>query len=366
MAEQVAIATKYPEVITQIESLAFKQFDGDYNVLVKDIIQINKVKSVINLPEVAQALNDLKGIGSENYYPQVYVPRLLNRNQLQVGPTTLDVGGEKENIEFVLYDGNEEVIELPAWELDDNDVLVQNGTLVDEIYLIENPVWVISLNESVDFDGYLPIDETIRTMDHTPPPPPVDPTNINLKISKIGISCLKESVFAGKADVSIRGFRYTWNGKMDGQPNGAVGDYSADASTSDLRGKLIRRFSKDEMWNGVDLQRISVNFNLHKNWRIFNWNADPIVFGFVIFEKDNWPAKPKTDAIYPFPAHFPTVQRFLIYRSSHTSYISGSFYVSKAGWPANFIAPIIDYYPDNTIKEQIFSNSCIYYNVMQY
>jgi hypothetical protein len=90
------------------------------------------------------------------------------------------------------------------------------------------------------------------------------------------------------------------------------------------------------------------------------------VFGFVIFEKDNWPAKPKTDAIYPFPAHFPTVQRFLIYRSSHTSYISGSFYVSKAGWPSTFTSPDIEYYPDNTLKQQIFSNSCIYYNVMQY
>jgi hypothetical protein len=99
---------------------------------------------------------------------------------------------------------------------------------------------------------------------------------------------------------------------------------------------------------------------------VFSWNSDPVAFGFVIFEKDNWPAKVKTDVINPFTAHFPAEQRFMNYRSADQSYVSGSFYVSKTGWPSNFIVPNIEYYQDNTINQQIFSNSCIYYNIMQY
>lgn len=285
----------------------------------------------------------------------------------------------EHEVEYILYDGNEERKVFPAWELDDNNVLVQNGNNIDENYALENPVYIISLNENVDDNGKIPPpadDPILRDPPpppaglvlkrDPPPPPPANPTLINLKINDIGINCLNESWVAGKSDVSIRAERLTWNGKMDGQINGADGSYSSDRSTSDLRGILIRQFYRDETWNGTSLQMKTVNFNLQYNWQFVNWFSQPVIYWYVIFEKDNWPTGVQTDAGRPFLGNGISSQRFWSYRSADPSYFSGSFYVSRTGLPSTYSKPNVTFYPDNSLREVVEENSCIKFNIIQY
>lgn len=379
IATQLAIAIKNPLIKSQVRSEASKKFDGDYNVLLRNVFSIKSLEGNYDRNAVNTAFEAFEQIEGSNYYPQVYIPSCIqkrdpNSRRSSELSTIQERQVESGKTEFVIYDGNEDQQIFPAYILGVDNQLQLNGVLVDENYAIEHDVWVISLNENVDNNGEL---EPIDNIDPTPtpvnnnpilgiPPPPINPNLINVKIENIGINCLNESWAAGKADVSIRASRSTWNGRQDGQSNGAIAEYNCDRSSDDPRGILIRQFFRDETINGTTLQIQYVNFNLQSNWQIGNWNYHPITYYYVIFERDNWPAKIRVKDVTPFFAHFPNDYRLMQYRSSDDCYIAGSFYASRNGWPTSLSRPNMEFYNDQTIRQVIEQNSCIKLNITQY
>ncbi len=355
IATELAKLAADDAVKSLIVSKVAEKFDGDYNVLVKDLLAEPSIAQKSSAGVINETLKAFLNIEEKNYFPQVYIPRLSSKNQANpTTPTTDNI------LEFVLYDGNEENLSFPGWILDDKNELVLSGRMIDEDYATKHNVWVISLNEIVNNEGTAPI------VTPDPPPPPPDPNNINVKFETMGINCLKESWAAGKSDVSIRATTFTWNGRLDGNPNGAVGEYYCDRSTNDFLGILIRQWNRDETWNGTSLQMQTINYNLQLGWDISNWNTKPVNYFFIIFEKDQWPTSPKTHWAPPLFAHYPTSMRQLTFRSADQPYHIGSFYASKAGWPASVTQAGTEFYPDLTLKQLWHENSCIKFNIIQY
>lgn len=79
ITNELAKATKDPNVRQLIEAEAAKQFDGDYNVLIKDLIKIPSIALKVDINKINSGLNAFKGIEGSNYYPQIYVPRLSRK-----------------------------------------------------------------------------------------------------------------------------------------------------------------------------------------------------------------------------------------------------------------------------------------------
>jgi len=65
---------KDPEFIVYLRSEAAKKFDGDYNVLIKTIIENPMYKQRINFTKIQADLEAFKGLGGDDYYPQIYFP----------------------------------------------------------------------------------------------------------------------------------------------------------------------------------------------------------------------------------------------------------------------------------------------------
>lgn len=172
-----------------------------------------------------------------------------------------------------------------------------------------------------------------------------------------------------EADVAIRATRLTWNGKADGNYLAASVDYGSQRTIGDFRGVMIHQFLRSEVWNGAEYQRKALKFSLEQNWKLSSWFTQPVIYSYVIFERDNWPTALKTTVINPFFANFGSnnaYQRFFTFRSADPEYIVGSFYASKAGWPSGIFKSNHEYYSDNTLRQAWESNSCIKFNIIQY
>lgn len=357
IALELAKLSKEDAIKNLIVSKAAEKFDGDYNVLIKNLLAEPLIAQKNSAGIIKETLKAFVDIEDKNYFPQIYIPRLSKLSQNGPTPSNLD-----KPIEFVLYDGNEQNPEFPGWLLNDKNELVLSGRMISEDYALKNNVWVISLNEIVNNEGEASV------VSAGPPPPPPNPNLINLKFETMGINCLYESWAAGKSDVSIRAIRYTWNGRIDGNSGAAFADYTSDRSTNDTRGILIRQWDRDETWNGTSLQMKTIDFNLQFNWDISNWFTKPINYFYVIFEKDNWPTGEKVWWGAPLFAHFSgnSLMRQLTFRSADGPYFFSSFYASKTGFPTGVTAANTEWYTDGTVKEQWNENSCIKYNIIQY
>lgn len=356
----------------QVRDIAAKKFDGNTNVLIKTIVESRLIASSDLERELKEKLKSFEGIEGHNYYPQIFIPRLeADVAQKQKFTVSVDGGTNTEDQPiYVFYDGNEEINAVEGY-VNSNGELQRLGFLIDEEFADDNEVWVLSLNENVDdFGNYsaAPISEI--AFESTPPPgPPADPTNISYQIGELGISCLKESWLAGKSDVAIRATRLTWNGKADGNYLAASVDYGSQRTIGDFRGVMIHQFLRSEVWNGAEYQRKALKFSLEQNWKLSSWFTQPVIYSYVIFERDNWPTALKTTVINPFFANFGSnnaYQRFFTFRSADPEYIVGSFYASKAGWPSGIFKSNHEYYSDNTLRQAWESNSCIKFNIIQY
>ncbi|MGI6338684.1 MAG: hypothetical protein ACOXZV_04810 [Bacteroidales bacterium] len=121
-----------------------KKFDGDYNVLFKNVE--NKFPS-------AEILKSEESKSSKGYfdnlkrYPQIYIPFFeeLKRNGKL---------GKKSPV-ILIYTDEIESGEYPGYTLEKNGSLKRLNFLIDEKYAENNEVWVLSLNERVDENGEL-------------------------------------------------------------------------------------------------------------------------------------------------------------------------------------------------------------------
>jgi hypothetical protein len=345
LGSEIAKAAQDPAVRRIIEDEALKKFDGDYNVLIKDLLKYPEFASKVNIERLQKGLDAFKNIAGNNYYPQIYIPRLSK----DISPNSNNSNTiESEDLEFILYNGDETQHTFPAYEYDGADSLILAGFDIDEYYAMYHNVYVISTNETVNNNGYVP--PTPNQPDSTPP----QPNSINVQINKMTVLHHKESWVAGKSDVHMQAYRYTWNGFFNGGSSPPIQTELSDRTAYNTYGHQIRRFSRSEINNKTE---VTLNYYLQRNWLISDPFPKPIIYYFVIFEKDNWPAAVRVTQTHPMWVHKPTEdQVFLQFRSSDNEYWVESFYATF-GWFSN-LQPVVNYlanpdniYENNVVKE---------------
>jgi hypothetical protein len=333
IANEIAIAAKSSEVRRYIENQAKLQFDGDYNVLIKDILFVPSISKKANINKINSALAMFQQIEGNNYYPQIYIPRLSAPKQsAQYEILSTDIDSNEDPL-FVIYDGDETALTFEAYELDENDSLISTGNFIDENYAISNEVYVFSLSESVNDDGIF-LDSAIDPF--RLPPPPTNDNSMNVQINKMTVLDPKESWAAGKSDVHIKAYRYTWNGYWNGGSSPPVREYISDKTEYGSGSHLIKKFSKSDV---KDKKEFTLNYSIQERWQ-FKYN-DPVIYYFVILERDAWPSPIRTAAAPLFWAHSTIAMndRAHQFRSANSEYWIESFYASFRNIPASTVVP---------------------------
>jgi hypothetical protein len=301
----------------QLEGLVYseisKQFDGDNNVLIRNLDDALKLRntSLSNLIN-----NDLKSGSTltynlgiitdsegQNHYPQIYIPNIeeLKKNNIL---------GTKPPILVIYVSGiDENRTEFDGYFLNDNK-LEKMPFQITEAYSKSNEVWVLSVNERVNNNG------EVSSNSSSSPILKSAKSAINCQIQNMKIKSHKESWVSGASDVSIRTYKTYSNIFAPNTTQEAIID--GDCSSSSYLGIDIRKFSRNEVSNK---KNILINFNLESNWKVDNFYTDPVRLLYVIFESDGWPAGVKSFTIYENGAIVN-----LYYRSTDHYYDAGSIY----------------------------------------
>ncbi len=120
-----------------VYKMVISRFDGDDDVLCKDVLSKTKEISNDTLSKVLQYYQQ------QGLYPQIYIPYF---EELKKRKT-------KENVIFINGIGADESQLAFQGYYFENDVIVPTPFLIDEEYAMNHEVWVISLNERVDENG---------------------------------------------------------------------------------------------------------------------------------------------------------------------------------------------------------------------
>lgn len=96
----------------------------------------------------------------------------------------------------------------------------------------------------------------------------------------------RESWLAGASEIAIRAKLVCHNGRHLGIPGSYQEEYTSDQYSNYL-GKLIKKVKRKQIKN---LELLTVNYSLQKDWQNEFPNQDPVHFIYVIFERDTWPA----------------------------------------------------------------------------
>ena len=364
---EFAKAMRDPEIKKIVDAQALLQKKGDYTVRLADLMTLPNFKNKVNIENLNQAINAFKGIEGKDKQLEVYVPRFAKANNV-----SNQFYEDIDELEYVIPSGDETEEILPGYELNDNEMLELSGKFIDEYYASTKPVYLIYFSEDEFGQNYStsPSNTPFITNEPIGPQPSysfgVGNEIINIKIDKMGVRCLKEAWWKGKADVAIRADKHTWNGKVDGNSGAASVDYGSNRSTTDFRGIEIFKFPRVSVDN-IPIDVYKMNYNLQFQWNVTNADVYPIIYTYVIFEADDWPAKQNIKDVNPFPAHFPTESRFVKFRSGDDEYYRGSFYATNKNWPSSYTTiQNVSYYPNGELKQFIEDNNCIKYNITQY
>jgi hypothetical protein len=119
-----------------------RRFDGDDNVLLKDLIREAEQTGIVNPYDPAwQSLKaqiaSFQNVNGTAYDPQIYIP---NYQDGAVPQSTLTM---------VVYETDLTRTQLSAYQLDPNGGLRPFGQLVDEDYVATREVWVLAINEGI-------------------------------------------------------------------------------------------------------------------------------------------------------------------------------------------------------------------------
>jgi hypothetical protein len=268
------------------------QFDGDYNVLFNDLVTECNANSidVINIMKVylnsngidsslvTQSLQAFNNIEGNTYYIQIYIPNFEELSTFSFNsPVSIAYYGDESKLSYDGYYAYNEAL--------------GTSTEIDEPYSEGNEVWVVSLNENVDNDGELitPVDPNNRNyaLREVPEPSSYGSNTVNMGIWDIKVKERKENWCGGKSDVAIRS-GLTYHNGADAQSNPYLECLDA---CSTLRGELLKQFSKKEINDGDHFCLIYCNGRLIQNWENGDYYNEKVVYAFVIFERDVFPAK---------------------------------------------------------------------------
>ncbi len=190
----------------------------------------NKFVSAADLEKAQKAFYD---VDSMVYYPQVYIPYYEERKQ--TGAASRKSAAKANNPPVVVIYAEDDIDkkEYPAYTLNEKDSLVEAGFMVDEAYVKENEVWVISMSEDVEMktnmvpiecsdNPYLPGCPTPRPPSPPKPPkPPVPgparyctydgntsyalnaPYGISVHVSQLKLKNDRDGFLGGKSEIKI-------------------------------------------------------------------------------------------------------------------------------------------------------------------
>ena len=304
LGEGVAEAIMDKSFLDNVYSEIDKKFDGEASVLVKNIFPLQEVEKIKNSKSFFQSLEAFYNIENASYYPNIYIPsydELKHEDKLRK---------KLPYIVFFVPGYDEERVLFDIYQVENGQLILQDFK-IDESFAETNEVWVISLNETVDNDGNVPA-INLREI-----PENVDRTTITVdyRLDKMTVKKRKDSGLNGKDEVSIRGFLV--------EPDGTGNDEIIACSSTNVNDNLIRKFSKSEINNQVE---INVNFPLHFTWSVEQVASQnetgPNSIIYVIFECDVWPASAGTATINELCVN----DRFMQYRSWETYYDKGAIH----------------------------------------
>lgn len=135
--EGIAQNSNQTEFKSAVHKLVQARFDGDDNVLCKEVI--SQKRSAFGEPQMEALLF----FQNQGLYPQIYIPFVEEVENRKTD----------EPIVFVNAIGaDDSVTSLQGYYYED-DVLKETSFLIDEEYAMNHEVWVISINERVDENG---------------------------------------------------------------------------------------------------------------------------------------------------------------------------------------------------------------------
>jgi cell division protein FtsB len=327
IGSEIAQLSSDDNFVNFVRTQARKKFDGEYEVLVQDLLKNSTWSSKLNSPALLAGLNAFKNIGGSdgaNYYPQIYIPTFQYFEDENISNTANLLAAD--SIIYIFYAGNEEVDtatntsdSYPGYYRDANGNLQYWG-LVNEEYANTHEVWVFSLNESVNREGKhaLPSDPPCLPNPDNPcggggpsggsgggaGDPDTDPIEnarpihptvgnpqndiVNCRLQSMIVKDNKEHWISGASEVAIRAALNCHNNLELGNPSPAVTKQYRSDQASAYIGKLICKVKRKQVRNGTV---INANYTLQTGWPSKFRSSDPVYFDYVIFERDLWPAE---------------------------------------------------------------------------
>lgn len=297
-------------------AMVSKQFDEDWDVLLRDLTSIRFASSKLNnaMDSIEMELGSFMNIEGSNYYPHLFIPYF---DDLQRGVLGID------NPAIVTYldesddqlGGDSTVV--TAYQLGSGGDINRIDN-VTGFYAREHEVWVVALNERVDDAGLLPPVTTKAFICEPDEVPASDPEPvIGLVINKIKVTEHKETWLSGASEVHISGLRTYYNGNYPG--TGQQADLEMAFPHQWVKGALIKKISRSAINDG---EEFTVNFELMNNWEVGSFYGDPILLAYTIFEYDPWPAG-KKEATVTFCTSGAGQFYRLEYRSKDINYVKG-------------------------------------------
>lgn len=297
-----------------------EQFDGDYNVLFKDLVTecVNNNIDVIHQMKIYlqyigedscrldTALHAFDNIDGHHYYIQIFIPSFEDRENFTANSPVC-----------ISYNGNEEFTTFSGYSIDENERLTIINS-IDEDYSETNEVWVVSLNENVDDNGIpiTPLNSSKKgDFEVESPSSPINGSTVNMKIDKMTVKDHKEAWTAGKSDVALRAF-ITYGDGMDDDYNKY--QQFVVGRTSD-RGELLMQFKRKWIKDQTEKE---LNIKIANQWENGDYIKDRIIYGWAVFERDVWPTTVKL-----LPNDIVLGAQFfgIPYRSSDICYAYGYF-----------------------------------------
>ena len=313
-----------------------KAFDGERNVLIKDLSAIetqtgrNSDKLKQTLVGIAgdesmanKALQAFDNIGNTNYYPQVFIP--FYDDLKQAGKI-----GIEEPVLVVLAEHGDV---FPGYKIGKDGQLNETSFLIDESFAKQHEVWVLSINERVDQNGNV-ISELASLSDkgtgngRTQSAYYPDAIFYQVKCTQH-----KESWAAGASEVNIKRYMSTYDYTQYTGFDHAK-EYSTEDERNDGDGWRIYQFSRSDVSN----ERVKTIYWYYvsdwPNQQMEIENSQYVhtdYMYYVIFEYDAWPTA-MNDISIPDAAN--TGDGLLTsYRSSEIYYTIGYIPESYAdGW----------------------------------
>ena len=108
IATEIIKLTKDPAFVSFVESEASKKFGGEYAILVEKLIQNPVWSNKLNTQNLKEGLASFKNINGRNFYPQIYIPKLLHdeENPTNNFSSQTNNAGEEDSVKVVVYAGD--------------------------------------------------------------------------------------------------------------------------------------------------------------------------------------------------------------------------------------------------------------------